>query len=99
MEWTLRETHRVGGYVFHWFHREGEWVVAIWKEGEESERPEDFRQALTVHHISRAENPSGDTKRVRQFCERFLNDIPFRVRAIRNKFPTLEMLHGGSAQR
>jgi hypothetical protein len=94
MEWELRESHRVGGYAFCWFGRDGEWVVAIWKAGEEPERPiaDDFRRALTVHHVSREENPSGDMKRLRQFCERFLNDIPFRVRAIRNKIPTLDAL-------
>jgi len=97
MNWELCESHRVGGYAFHWFHCEGEWVIAIWSEGAAPERPtaEDFPRALTVHHFSRAENP--DVRRLRRFCEQFLSDIPFRVRAIRNKIPTLEGLRRLSA--
>lgn len=94
MHWELRESHRVGGYAFHWFHCDGEWVIAVWKEGEEPDRPSaaDFHRALTARLVSRAENPSGGAKPLRRFCEQFLNDIPFRVRAIRSKIATLDAL-------
>jgi hypothetical protein len=98
--WKRTETHTVGGYTFHWFHDgEGAWLIAVWREenAPDDSSEVDLARALTLHHISRAENPAGDIKPVRQFCERFLADVPFRVRAIRNKVPCLRTLAGSGA--
>ncbi|GIX05969.1 MAG: hypothetical protein KatS3mg115_0372 [Candidatus Poribacteria bacterium] len=96
MAWERRETHEVGSYVFHWFHdaETGEWLIAIWNEQNAPEDPSiaQLRSALTLHHISREENPDGSLKPVRRFCQQFIEDIPSRIRAIRNKVPTLRRL-------
>lgn len=100
MPWGKQETHHVGSYVFHWFSDDdGAWLVAIWAEmsAPPEARLSDVERALTVHHISARDNPKGGTKAVREFCQRFMSDIPFRVRVIRNKIPTVRRLIGDGA--
>ncbi|MBT3266819.1 hypothetical protein HN371_06685 [Candidatus Poribacteria bacterium] len=95
MAWERRETHHVGSYAFHWFSDgDGSWLIAIWSEAKAPSEPReaDVASALTVQHIPVRDNPKGKTRPVREFCERFMSDIPFRVRAIRNKVPTLRRL-------
>ena len=85
----------MGAYAFHWFRNDGaDWVIAVWNEDAAPSNPEwsDLPQSLTVHHVSVRDNPTGSMKPVRAFCERFMSDIPFRVRAIRNKIPALRAL-------
>ena len=94
MAWERKERHEVGSYVFYWFTDGETWLIAIWQERDEPSRPTvaDFQTTLTVHRISKRENPNGSTRPVKNWCERFISDIPFRVRAIRNKVPTLRLL-------
>ena len=93
-------------YAFHWFHNDaGDWLIGVWNDDDSPSRPEwsDLPQSLTVQHISARDNPTGSMKPVRAFCQQFMSDTPFRVRAIRNKIPTLrtleasDLLHGGES--
>lgn len=100
MAWDRRESHHVGSYAFHWFSDgDGAWLVAVWPEarGPSEPRESDIPRALTVHHIPRRDNPKGRMKPVRDFCERFMSDIPFRVGAIRDKVPALNRLKANGA--
>ena len=95
MQWSRAETHHVSPYVFCWFtDGAGAWIVGVWNESRAPDGPDiaDLDEALTAHHISLEENPRGDRKSARVFCERFMSDIPFRVRAIRNKISTLRSI-------
>jgi len=95
MSWERRESHHVASYAFHWFaDGDGGWLVAVWGEGRGPDEPteQEDTDALTIHHVPARDNPKGRLKPVRQFCERFVSDIPFRVRAIRLRVPTVRRL-------
>ena len=95
MTWERRETHHVAAYTFHWFARDdGSWLIAIWGQDSGPVQPteQDLADALTVHHVPARDNPTGRLKPLRDFCERFVSDIPFRVQAIRMKSPTVRRL-------
>jgi|SaaInl4_135m_RNA_FD_contig_61_1295283_length_896_multi_2_in_0_out_0_2 hypothetical protein len=95
MPWERRETHHVASYAFHWFaDGDGGWLVAVWGEANAPAAPPEkaIADALTVHHIPARDNPTGSLKPVRAFCERFVSDIPFRVRAIRLRVPAVRRL-------
>ena len=95
MPWRRRESHDVSIYTFDWFtDEEGAWLVVVWKADAAPSRAVEarFGDAVAVHYIPPDENPKGRRKPMRQFCSRFLSDIPFRARAIQNKIPTLRRL-------
>ncbi len=95
MAWERREGYFVGSYAFHWFaDGTGAWLVGVWREdtAPDAPRAEDLREALTVHYTSAEANPKGHNKPARAFCERFMSDITFRARAIRDKVVSLRAL-------
>jgi hypothetical protein len=95
MPWEREDAYHVGEYGFVWFSDgEGAWLVAIWAEKDIPREPGvmDVKQALTVHHISARDNPKRRVQVVREFCQQFMSDIPFRVRVIRNKVTTVRRL-------
>jgi len=94
MTWRVSETHEVAGYSFQWIKDEADaWFVAVWKDATpDTLSPETLRQCLTIYRVRPTGDSKADLRAVRDFCQRFVADIPFRVRAIRNKLPTLSAL-------
>ena len=89
MAWKRTESHTVGGYVFHWFTDGGGWIAAVWSEGESPEEPShaDIARALTV-----LRPPLSGKEELRGLCMRFVENIPYRIRAIRGKTTALRRL-------
>ena len=89
MAWKRTESHEVGGYEFHWFTDEESWIAAVWSAGEAPAEPtdEDIPRALTVLRL-----PLSGKEELRGLCMRFVENIPYRIRAIRGKTTALRRL-------
>ena len=89
MTWARKETHSAGGYAFHWFSDGERWFAAVWSADAAPNDPsfEDIETALTI-----LRSPVGGEEQLRVLCMRFVEDVPYRIRAIRGKIPSLRRL-------